>query len=79
MMTLSTASRVSFWLGLLSLAALLLANLALIDIYHGEADTTLEWTAVRWSFAVILAFHAVALTAAWKGCKQPGDTGTTGR
>lgn len=47
MMTLRTASRVSLWLGLLSLAALVLANMALLDIYHGEADTTLEWNVVR--------------------------------
>ena len=68
-MTLQTASRVSLWLGSLSLAAVVLANLALIDIYHGEPDVTLEWNIVRTAFMVILAFHAAALTAAWKGCR----------
>jgi hypothetical protein len=33
-----------------------LANLALLDIYHGEADTTLEWNVVRMAFLVILVF-----------------------
>jgi hypothetical protein len=77
-MTLRTASRVSLWLGSLSLAALVLANLALVDIYHGEADPTLEWNVVRLAFFVILAFHAVALTAAWKSRNQPDDPGQQG-
>lgn len=72
-MTLRTASRVSLWLGLLSLAAIVLMNLALIDIYHGEADQTLEWNIVRLAFLVIVVFHAAALTAAWKGRNQPRD------
>jgi len=74
-MTLRTASRVSPWFGSLSLACLGLANLALLDIYHGGADTTLEWNVVRMAFLVILVFHAIALTAAWKGCSQPGNSG----
>ena len=72
-MMLRTASRVSLWLGSLSLAALVLANLALIDIYHGEPDVTLEWNVVRIAFLVILAFHGFALTAAWKCRSQPGN------
>jgi hypothetical protein len=74
-MTLRTASRLALWLGLLSLLAMLLANLALIDIYHGEQDVTLEWNFVRMAFLVMLAFHAVALTAAWLGYKEPGNPG----
>ena len=74
-MTFRTASRVSLWLGSLSLAALVLANLALIDIYHGEADTTLEWNIVRMACLVMLVFHLVALTGAWKGRSEPGNSG----
>jgi len=73
-MTLQSVSRVVLWLGLLSLAALVLANLALIDIYHGEADQTLEWNIVRMAFLVILVFHAVALTAAWRGRSHPHNS-----
>jgi hypothetical protein len=44
--------------------------LALLDIYHGETDVTLEWNAVRVSFLIILVFHAVALAAARKAVNQ---------
>ena len=74
-MTLRTISSVSLWLGVLSLAAVVLANLALIDIYHGEPDVTLEWNIVRTAFMVILPFHAVALTAAWKGRSHSSHVG----
>lgn len=66
-MTLRTACRVVLWLGAASLLAILTAHLALQDIYHGETDVTLEWRALRVSFLVIVAFHAAALVAAWKG------------
>lgn len=66
-MTLRTACRVSLWLGVLSVLAILAAHLALQDIYHGEADVSLEWNVVRVSFLIIITFHVFALIAAWKG------------
>lgn len=75
-MTLRVASKVSLWLGVMSVMAVILANLALQDIYHGEPDLTLEWRAVRVSFLIILVFHAFALTAAWKAFNQPEPDGS---
>lgn len=75
-MTLQTAGRLTFGLGVLSLLAIILANLALLDIYHGELDVTLEWNTVRVSFVIILVFHAFALTAAWKAFNQTDPGGS---
>lgn len=47
-----------------------LAFLALTDIYHGEADVTAEWHAVRIAFLVSAAFHVVAVSAALKGVRS---------
>jgi hypothetical protein len=48
-------------LGALSLLAGLATHLALTDIYHGEADVTLEWSIVRVCALVLLAFIGMAL------------------
>ena len=66
-MTLRSACRVSLWLGVLSVLAILAAHLALQDIYHGEVDVSLEWNVLRVSFLIIITFHVFALIAAWKG------------
>ena len=58
-----TAGRLAYPLGWLSIIAILAAVLALQDIYHGEADVTLEWTVLRISFLIIIAFNALALRA----------------
>jgi hypothetical protein len=55
--------RVARLLGVLSIVATVLAGLALQDIYHAETDVTLEWRVLRVSFLIIVAFHAVALSA----------------
>ena len=44
-----------------SLATLLLSCLALHDIYHGEADTSAEWTMVRVALAVFGVFVAMTI------------------
>ena len=48
-------------LGVLSLLAGLITHLALTDIYHGEADVTLEWNIVRICALVLLVFIGTAL------------------
>jgi hypothetical protein len=53
----------AFRLGVLSLIAIVFAHLALSDIHHGEEDLTVEWNVLRASFAIIAAFHAVAMMA----------------
>jgi hypothetical protein len=60
-MTLQAVRQLAFVLGLLSCLAIIAANLALTDIYHGEADVTLEWNVVRLAFLIIVAFHISAL------------------
>jgi hypothetical protein len=53
----------AFAWGLLSLVAILAAGMALTDIYHEEPDLTLEWRVLQVAFAIIVAFHVVALAA----------------
>ena len=55
-------------LGIVSAVTMALAVLALTDIYHGEADVTAEWQAVRVAFIVSAAFHVVSVIAALKAC-----------
>lgn len=61
MINLKTQIRVTIVLGVLSLLAGLLTHLALTDIYHGEADVTLEWNMVRIGALVLLVFIGMAL------------------
>jgi hypothetical protein len=68
-MTLRVACSWSIGLGIASGIAMLLMFLALTDIYHGEADVTAEWQAVRVAFPVSAAFHVVAVIAAVKGLR----------
>lgn len=58
---------VSFCLGVLSLVAMFFMHLTLTDIYHGEADVTLEWNVVRAAALVILTFVITALGVLWRG------------
>lgn len=58
---LKTQIKVTLVLGALSLLVGLLALLALTDIYHGEADVTLEWSMVRICALVLLVFIGMAL------------------
>lgn len=63
-------SLLNLGLGGLSVFALVAAFMALQDIYHQEADLTLEWRIVRISMLVIAAFHAVALPVLWKQIRR---------
>ena len=51
--------RLMVLLGLVSCAAIAFAHLALTDIYHGELDTSLEWTILQICFAIFVTFHIV--------------------
>jgi hypothetical protein len=62
---LHISRRIALGLGSLSILAIVLANMALQDIYHQEADVALEWALVRVSFLVILVFHVVAIRTLW--------------
>lgn len=62
-----TARRLAIWLAPASGLALLLAAMALQDIYHAETDVRLEWAVVRSAFAVLALFHVVAFRALRRG------------
>jgi hypothetical protein len=59
--SLRTQIIVTMALGVLALLAGLFSHLALMDIYHGEADVALEWRIVQLSAVVILLFVGSAL------------------
>jgi hypothetical protein len=61
MSNLKTQIRVTIVLGALSLLAVLIAHMALTDIYHGEVDVTLEWSVVRICALVLLVFISMAM------------------
>ncbi len=61
MKNLKTQIGVSMALGALSLLAGLATHLALTDIYHGEADVTLEWSIVRVCALIFLTFIGTTL------------------
>ncbi len=61
MSNLKTQIKMTIVLGALSLLVGLLTLLALTDIYHGEADVTLEWGMVRICALVLLVFIGMAL------------------
>jgi hypothetical protein len=61
MSNLKMQIRVTIVLGVFSLLAGLITHLALTDIYHGEADVTLEWSVVRICALVLLVFIGMAL------------------
>jgi len=48
-------------LGILSLIAVLFAHLALTDIYHHEADVSLEWMILQIAVVIIIAFIGCSL------------------
>jgi len=61
MSNLKTQIKLTLALGAISLLAGLATHLALTDIYHGEADVTLEWNIVRVSALVLTAFIGMTL------------------
>ncbi|MCC7010814.1 MAG: hypothetical protein IT184_18525 [Acidobacteria bacterium] len=65
-MTTRSLRRVALSLGAVAIVALVLAAMALQDIYHQERDVRLEWNMVRIAFLVMLAFTFTAMTALWK-------------
>lgn len=55
--------RLALGLGCLSSLSIIVAHLALTDIYHGEADLSLEWHVVQAAFGMMIAFHVAAFAA----------------
>jgi len=62
-------------LGVLALLAVMTSHLALTDIYHGEADVSLEWSVLKLCFGVIVLSHVVALITLTKVLRSSGARG----
>ena len=62
-MTPQRLRQLTIWLGCVSSLGTLVSLLALTDIYHGEADLSQEWMALRFAFGAIIAFHIAAFLA----------------
>jgi hypothetical protein len=60
-MKLKHQIRIAIILGFLSLVAGILGHLALTDIYHAEADLTLEWNMLRVFAVIFLIFIGYTL------------------
>lgn len=56
---------VSFALGIAGLLSLTAAHLALTDIAHGESDLRMEWTVVRFAWAMLFTSQVTTLAALW--------------
>lgn len=65
MVTIKKRALLSLILGLMSGLALLTCHLALVDIWHGETDTRLEWCVLRLAFLLVGGFHVLALSTLW--------------
>lgn len=61
--------RMTMTLGALSILVGIFAHLALTDIYHGEADLTLEWNVLRACELIFVMFIALALATLNKAMK----------
>jgi len=60
---------VTMALAALTFVAGLFCHLALTDIYHGEADTSLEWRVVQCYGLIVLAFIGLTMSTlarVWK-------------
>jgi hypothetical protein len=66
MKLLRRALAITLVLGGLSVLALVVSVLALIDIGQGEPDVALEWNVLRASFFIILLFQVSALATVGK-------------
>lgn len=70
MMKLRTQIKITMGLGAVALVAGFFSHLALTDIYHHEADVTLEWNIVRASALVVLAFIGVTMVTLWRTLRR---------
>jgi len=67
MNALERLSKISLTLGLITVAGLFFAALALNDIFHNiEPDLNMEWRIVRMSFLFTLMFVAMASATIFK-------------
>ncbi|MCU0276576.1 MAG: hypothetical protein MUF02_06965 [Acidobacteria bacterium] len=75
-MTLKRQADIAIVLGIFTLVAVVVSHLALTDIYHGEADLSLEWNVLKLCFAVIVAVQVFTLATLWRviGKKENGDS-----
>ena len=64
-------------IGMLALIGIFLSFLALADIWHGEEDLSLEWSILRFAFAMMIIFIVASfftLVRVWNFLKQTHGT-----
>jgi hypothetical protein len=59
-----------------AVVAIMVQYLALVDIFHGEVDTTLEWNIVLVSLLSCLAFIILTTLTLITLLRQPDKSGT---
>jgi len=64
---------ISLVLGVLSLFSIAICFLALVDVFHGESDLSLEWRALRLSFSIILIFNVFSVITLVRVLRAKGD------
>ncbi len=69
MIKLRTQIKVTMILGAIALLAGFASHLALTDIYHREADVTLEWNIVRVCALVFLVFIGSTMFTLWRALR----------
>lgn len=69
MIKLKTQIKIAMVLGAVALLAGFASHLALTDIYHREADVTLEWNIVRVYALVVLVFIGSAMVTLWRALR----------
>jgi hypothetical protein len=69
MMKFRTQIKVTMILGAITLLAGYVCHLALTDIYHREADVTLEWNIVRVCALVVLVFIVSTMVTLWRALR----------
>lgn len=69
MASLKAQIRLTIVLGFVVILSGVFAMLALQDIYHHEADVTLEWNVVRLASLIFIIFIPLALASLWRALK----------
>jgi len=69
MNSLKTQIQATMALGVLALLAGIVGHLALTDIFHNEADVTLEWNVLRICALILLTFIGSSLITLRKAIK----------
>lgn len=63
---------VAFAMGIFTLIAVFICHAALVDIYRGAGDLSMEWKALRVCFALVVAFQIFTLATLLRVMRRRG-------